>query len=198
MGNRERAKLILKIETVVKHGFLPNRGYESYKFKFEGTKTEFAEEINCFAHAFFNFNNKQLNQLFVEQNKIQSDLLSEFWRFNLKHSNTAEQNLEPLLDIVRKTGLKVQPCGEKDEVKSNEWKVAVYYDEGAIKNELDFHFLRQEEDGVWTSKNADESRVEQYYELPYVFRKTYFLVGVYKVTNKYAQTNAEVSNEKEK
>lgn len=183
-----RRILVKKINEVVKLGFLPNRGNEKYFQRFvEQSDEHISDYINCFAHAFFNFSNKEIKDLFVENGEIKTELLNEFWDFSID-KNHAEESLEKLITgLVRNSGLKAEKCTEATECDKNQWKVGVYYRNKKGKS-TDFHFLRWEENEFcWSSKNGDETRVDKFYELPYIYRNDYKLVAVYMVTNEYAK-----------
>lgn len=184
-----REKVILKLQNVYKHRFL-GRGYQKYNLRFEGLqngqKQYYNEKVNCFEHAFFNLSNEKLSEIFVEDGVLDEEALEQFWEFNIKPEKTVNENLEPLLDFVKKSGLKLEKCDEMAECKDNQWKVAVYYRERQGDVDEDFHFMRSEKEGIWTSKDGKESRVEQYFELPVVFKNyktTYKLVDVFMVTH---------------
>ncbi len=191
-----RTVLVKKIEKIVKLGFLPNRGNERYYQRFVDDKSEhISDYINCFAHAFFNFSNKEIKDLFVENGEIKTELLNEFWDFSIDKNNV-DGSLERLItSMVRDSGLKVSKCTEATECENNQWKVGVYYRDKKGKS-TDFHFLKWEDDEFcWSSKNGDETRVDKFYELPYTYRNDYRLVAVYMVTNEYAKNK---SNDKER
>ncbi len=184
-----RTILVKKIGEVVKLGYFPTRGHEKYTFRFvNGGQEQIKDYINCFAHAFFNFSNEELRDLFVENGEVKTELLNEFWDFGIDRNNV-DESLERLISgLVRSTGLKAEKCTEVTECGKNQWKVGVYYREPRNGKSSDFHFLRWEEDSFcWSSKNGDESRVDSFYELPYIYRKDYKLIAVYMVTNEYAK-----------
>lgn len=183
-----RKILVKKIEQVVKLGFLPKRGNEKYYYRFVNERNEYISDyINCFAHAFFNFSNQEIKDLFVENGEIKKELLDEFWYFSIDEHDV-EGSLEKLVTgLVRDSGLKASKCKDSTECANNQWKVGVYYREGTGESS-DFHFLKWEDDEYcWSSKNGNETRVDKFYELPYVYRKDYKLIDVYMVTNEFAK-----------
>ena len=149
---RKRKELIKAINEIYKLGYLPSRENQSYTFKLK-SKTEVGQIVNCFEHACFNLKNEH----FVEH-KLTHTHTKYFWLFGgagWQDIDTASE----LFGFLQETGLIVHTCKETDECEFNEWKVALYFSDDEVH---DFHFLRQEKNGEWTSKCGHETKVERY------------------------------------
>lgn len=204
---KQRDLLISKLRKVVENGYVPERGKQSYCKNFKGTKNEIAHFVNCFEHSFFNFTNEQLEELFLEKGKNGNSVLKneteEFWDFE-SEGKEAKQVFEERLNFVRATGLSVEECKEGDILKDNEWKVAAYFYEDLREANWDFHFIRQESNGFWSSKSGESENVDTYFDAPFLIKiyqggkrglpRDYVLKGIYKIRNDYAKTKTKSSN----
>lgn len=60
-------------------------------------------------------------------------------------------------------GIKFREINPLDKISYNEWKIALFitwYDEPELV--VDYHFLRQHNDGIWYHKNGFEGEVSEY------------------------------------
>jgi hypothetical protein len=172
--------LITKLNKVVKTGYTPSRGAESYNYV---TKlgTNVSSLANCFEHACFNITN-----LHFDSCEISKKDAFEFGDFSIAAFAGAEYTKRELFHFVKKTGLDVSSCKPKSMLKNNEWMVALYFCEGdyCIR---DFHFMLQEKDKSWSSKLGFEPICERFEDLPNTFACDYKLYGTYKISNPYKE-----------
>lgn len=171
----EEKCVIKKINVLLKRGKMPGRGDEKYTIFNTFT-------VNCLGHAFFNFTNNQIKKL--------NSQYSEGFRYFLWHIVEPEIQrdaykfvTEQLEQKIRDTGLILEECDINDKVKDGQWKVAYYYKDG-LQNE-DFHYMRQEKDGTWSSKLGSYRQIEHFDRLPLMYNDGYCLAKIYKVTNPY-------------
>ena len=157
-----KTKATLKIKKIFKKGYLPARNYKPY--------SKHSQEIaNCFEHAIFNLTEEDLKHFSItDQEKF----------FSIPELKDDTLSREEIFDIIKKniskTGLKIKPVQEG---KKNAWNVAMYFSE----DEIDFHFLRQEEDGFWTGKFGRKETVEKYRILPLTIQTDLLKYSLYKV-----------------
>ncbi len=173
--------VIKKINTMLKRGKMAGRGREKY--------TIFNTfSVNCFGHAVFNFSNQEIRNLRRKHEDELRTFLCGLWEPD-DNKESFKDITEQLEQKIRDTGLILEECQEGDKVKEGQWKVAYYYyDDGGI--DKDFHFMRQEKDGRWSSKLGTFMEIEYYDRLPLMFNYGYCLAKVYKVTNPYIYKEA--------
>ncbi len=183
---KERRSLIKDISTIFALGYVPSRGDESYLYKTKSHTTT-ASLCNCFGHACFNLTNQQLDDL----NIYDSDIIALQGYCGADLSiKTKSEITKHLFKIVKDAGLIVKPCTKESILKNNQWKVALYFDELSIYNKTylrDFHFLKQEKDGSWSSKIGYRPEVKKVETLPKQYDYYYSLYGVYSITNPNAK-----------
>ena len=160
-------------------GYLPSRGLIDYSFS--------PFKVNCLGHACFNFTDK-----------ILKEISEEVFFYHIPSFRVPSEDVftEDLSYYLKAVGLKISPCEKLDILKSNEWKVALYfsYELGGI---TDYHFMLQEKDGHWSSKQGWHSQYLDFFKtLPEVYDTNYKLFGVYKISNPYAKKENEVEQEK--
>lgn len=173
--------LIKDLKNIFKQGYIPSRERQSYRYLTKSNDYAYSL-INCFAHSFFNLTNEQIDQI-----KLSSAKAFNFGDWNVLKSlsdQEKEKVLKKKLKFINDIGLNVEKGGEYDEIKSNQWKIAYYFD----MNLGDLHFMLQERDGSWSSKKGKENIIERSSDLPYVYDNRYILKGVLIVTNPNAKT----------
>ena len=181
--------LILKLNNIFKKGYVPARGAKDYYALHKGTCV--AQFINCFGHACFNLLDEQIK----EADFSYAETRPFFRWLGDETYSSARAISDKMFNFVRATGLSVEECGLYDKMKSNEWKVAFFIDNGdnSVNNPQkgDIHFMLQEKNGKWSSKDSDRERLQYYRELPRVFMMSYGLYGIYKITNPYVESERE-------
>lgn len=182
-GNKEERDrqrgFVKEIKKVFSRSQIPSRG--SQKYNFVNTF-----KVNCLEHAFFNFTNKEIRKISRE---FSHELFEFLWIFEALQTymfySTPTQVYnkihDELIDKIKSVGLKIEDCLINEELKDNQWKVAFYFNPEA--GEEDFHFMRQEKDGTWSSKAGKYMKVQKFDEPPELFRENYQLVKFFKVTN---------------
>ncbi len=187
MRNRRNA-FAKKLNVIYKHGYLPSRGTESYKVMLD-EDVYAADLINCYGHACFNLTNRQLKEFGITSRD--TNFLWCLWEDPAaKFSYVAEQ----MEKFIRSTGLKVARCKPNEKTKSNQWKIAVYYQsEGDID---DYHFMLQEKSGIWSSKLGASDHVDTYDDLPRPYYRDYTFYATYIITNPYVQAQEDLKNHK--
>ncbi len=175
--------LILKAKEIFKRGYVPSRGDEAYG------KEGFC--YTCFAHAAFNFTNGQLQE-FENISSHEFFWKSPFANFSLKSIEGAKADMFALLKNV---GLQVEHFEKGKLLKTNQWKVALYFSE-SFKREFgrrDWHLLLQEKDGNWSGKCGASPLVEKFETLqqyiPWGLNNRYELSDVLVLTNPNAKDN---------
>ncbi|MBP3345103.1 MAG: hypothetical protein J6K97_02750 [Clostridia bacterium] len=159
-------------------GYIPSRGNESYdSYTFEGYAYELA---NCFAHACLNLKNNQ-----YKLNHFNHNDCEVFRSFLPDLNETPEKILKNVSIFLKKSNLLVSRCDKFDLAKENQWKVAFYYS----KQKPDFHFMLQEKDGRWSSKQGASPEIEHFDALPIVFEKDYRFHSVLMITNPACKIN---------
>ena len=183
-GFIKNASNIQKIKRTIKAGHVPSRGDEDYKYC---TKSGYlaSDIVNCLGHAVFNFSNAELDDMKLdkEAGRIFCDIESK------KGGDTIEGITEGVIDLVKKTGLKIEPAKPEAMLKSNQWKIALYF--GQLEDStLVFHFFFQEEPNHWTSKMAHQKHITHYDHLDDIYvdkDATYEKYEEYIITNPYAE-----------
>ena len=171
-------ELLKKVDGVLKRGAV--RGKQKYTFNS-------AFSVNCLGHAVFNFQNKDIGEL---ASNHRDELRDFFWLFErvemFKHKIPSKQLCkkaeQDLFDKVHLAGLEIEECDIDDEVREGQYKIAYYFDSTLARE--DFHFMRQEPDGKWSSKAGMSLDVEEFSQLPKKF-KDYKLIKIFKVTNQH-------------
>jgi len=70
--------------------------------------------------------------------------------------NTLIENLENDLKMLDISYREVEP---NEKIEDNEWKISVFTDNCDDERIIDFHFLRQNSDGVWFHKNGFSGKI---------------------------------------
>lgn len=179
-----RREMIEKFSSIIKTGYTPSRGTKKYIYlnKLCNKKINHGIRINCFLHC-FNFTNEQIERLNLDRTS------DEIVSFGIDLAHKAERKA---LSFLRATGLIVKPCTNiKAPLSNNQWRIAFYneedFDEGEECN--NWHFLLQEKNGKWTSKQGFSGDVTIYNKLPEKIAKPFtpwVLRNTYVVTNPYA------------
>ncbi len=185
--NREPA--IKSLNEILKMGYLPSRGRELYG--------RYTCRANCLFHSAFNLTNELLD-VFDEKTLKHgisaydyyfSNLFGGFNEYDLKTEK------ERIYNFIRETGLKVDLEKHGEILKHNQYKIAFYATDNFDDNVMGhagFHFMLQEKDGSWSSKNGNdevEFDVKLENTIPFHFYSKYLLQDVLVITNPYAQTN---------
>ena len=190
---------ILKLKKLVKLGYVPSRGAESYSFVNQKSGEPFYLSANCFEHACFNLTNQQMQELKIGYH----DAIS--FADHVSFFSSVYDIEESLTKFIRSTGLKIREINNFEPIinfpallKNNEWKVALYFcKNGSFK---DFHFFLQEKNGTWSSKYGFKNVLEFFDNLPgeYVvdneYNDIYHYHNTYLITNPYAP---EIENKEE-
>lgn len=174
--------IIKNINTIFRQGYVPSRGAESYRSLLPNG-VRICRVTNCLEHACFNLTNKQLAECKIDTKS--SDLFGNFEALNISN----EKYEADILKLVRNVGLEVKKCPENKILKNNQWKVAMYFED--MGDRRDFHFMLQEKNGMWSSKQGDLDTVEIYQEPPIVFKRTYVKYGIYEITNPYKENRSK-------
>lgn len=176
---QENVGLAKKLGGVIKQGYMPQRGLQTYMFAYcFDPEIVMGDIINCFGHAVFNLTNEMIVKLGLTMEEIEP-----MWRFGEKQAQGIKFTDE-IEDFVRQTGLKIEPCELHTKMKKNQWKIAYYMRHPA--EGLDYHFILQERDGRWSSKNGQRPKVETFVsDPPKMWKDKYYLCGYYCITNPY-------------
>ncbi|MBE7073888.1 MAG: hypothetical protein E7379_02215 [Clostridiales bacterium] len=191
MLEREQAPTILKLNRLFSMGYMPSRGDESYKVIHKNTNNETTFLVNCMAHSCFNLTNQQL----AEFDELDSKNFKQFYWEGEEQSEIYGR----ILKFVRRTGLKVERTSLSHSVGKGQWKIAVYFIDRVNdeRKKPDFHFILQEKDGVWSSKEGSFPYI-RYFDIPpkhfiseFGNHKPYKLHEYLMITNPIAQEKAE-------
>ena len=153
---------------------------------------EAANIANCLEHAVFNFTDEML-VLLVENFgedvvKFWSGFNSLCYKFEREPKRQLKDLTNEIIKRINKSGLKIEECDLNDCVKDGQFKVAYYFDfceNDSIRPCPDFHFMRQEIDGTWSSKFGRCEKVETFDTLPEIYNESYRLQKIFKITNPY-------------
>lgn len=178
---RSRDSSILKLKKIVKLGHLPSRMVdEPYWACTTETNVMFASLANCVEHACFNFSNEQLDFIGISSDESEN----VYGGFIESDKEYGSQELEEkLIDLVRETGLLIEKEISPQNLDSNQWRIAFYFEEFFP----DIHVLLQEKDGTWSGKCGYNVEVEEFETLPELWNDYYRLCGTYIITNPYAR-----------
>ena len=177
-------RMLKKVGEVLKRGVV--RGEQEYTMSTALT-------VNCMGHSFFNFENKDIEEISKEYDDELRDFFWLFERFKMFQyhlpSKLISKKVEKdLADKMALAGLEIEECEKDDEVEDGQYKVA-YYFKFKLGRE-DFHFMRQEKDGTWSSKMGASMGISKYNSLPRKFND-YKLIKIFKVTNPYIYKEEE-------
>lgn len=174
-NGKERA--ILKLKKVFKMGYYPRRGYNDYLSYVNECPTSFL--VNCFAHACFNLTDKMLQ--YFNFGPIETECYTINTKIIPENYSKIDQHFTEILNNV---GLQVDQCNLRTKIENkSQWKVALYFSD----IEQDFHFLLQEKDNRWSSKQGWLENVSIYNNLPNIYNETYKLFDIKKITNPNAK-----------
>ena len=183
----ERCQGVLRIKELFKKGYFPARGSQSYLAVCKSTNEAYSHQINCFAHACLNLTNEQLEQLNLDRlDRCTFDIKT----YQYEPQERIEQTFTKR---VKRFGLEAHLCERNFLItKQNQWKVALYFGTSPRTLDVDYHFLKQEKNGVWTSKvswGLDE--IECFDSLPDTYYSPsgveYHLHNTYIITNPYIE-----------
>ena len=164
--------VLTKFKEIVKKGHIPCR----YKQEYSSYN---ADLVNCFEHACFNLNEKELSK--INGNNVFSRPLS------FLTGNTAYQTCENYLNFIADTGLDISKKRIKPILKKNQWVVTLYFAEDMS----DFHFLLKEKSGIWTAKRGFTTTIDCFEEdedrISLENLAPYFKEASYVLTNRYAE-----------
>ena len=182
-----RKQTLLKLNKIFKAGYIPSR---NKKEDYASKDNMFKKITNCFEHACFNLTNEQLKHF------DKKDFENFFCLPNLKNTELSREEIYNIVKhSITSTGLKVKSAEE--ELKPNEWKVAMYFSE----HEIDLHFLLQEKDGSWSGKFGELEKVDRFQILPLKIYRThteYTLYKVFAIVNPYIFKDSKNGIKKEK
>ncbi len=171
-----------KIKAFIKGGHVPSRKTQDY--------INSGRYVNCFEHALLNLTNEQLKELDVGDSTTKLfGGLANTAKFNVPPTpQSIENNMRALIE---KIGLKVDASdGAPLKLTKNQWLIALYFADSK------WHFVLQETDGTWSSKEGWTLRVKRFTELNRLFQEgafaTYYklleLQKLYIITNPYAES----------
>lgn len=190
----ERCKGLVKIKKLLKLGHFPTREKQSYTPISKHAQTSYGNQVNCFEHACLNLTNEQLEKLKL---KYDDKYLFDIKSYSYEEQDSMEQTF---VDRLKSFGLIAKPC-PRDFVpkQENQWKVALYFGFSFASMDTDYHLLKQEKDGSWSSKIGWSDEVEFLDELPEKYKSSsgtqYLLQQTYIITNPYAkERNTEDKN----
>jgi len=103
-----------------------------------------AKRFNCYAYA-----------LQACMNLTRYDIVPGFIAGYSDYIPTKECTLQYFKEDCEALGLEVVTSDLKEQVSANEYKIAVYLNEGR-----DFHFIRQDSDGKWSHKVGWKGDIE--------------------------------------
>lgn len=149
--------------------------------------------INCFAHAFFNLKNGDIRELY---RAYPNEMFEYFWSFQgfKKASLLAYINVtREILKKIQQAGLQIEECSVDEKLEEGQWKVAYYFNFDVMGK--DFHFMHQEPNGYWSSKQGANLMVDIFKELPETYSNGYKLQKIYKITNPYYVKENDEENE---
>lgn len=166
----ETKGVIKKINAILRKGKMTGRGGQKYTIFNTFT-------INCLGHAFFNFSNQQIRNL---RRGYEDELRSFLWGLEEPSDQQDAFKLitEQLEQKICETGLLLEECQINDKIEDGQWKVAYYYKDGDDK---DFHFIRQEDDGTWSSKLGSYMEIDHFDTLPLMLGDEYCLAKIIKL-----------------
>ncbi len=161
-----------KMREIVKNGHIPCRYKQAYSFYH-------ANLVNCFEHACYNLNEKELAQI--------DDVDFEYRPFAFLSADSPYKTCENYFDFLVDTGLDISNRLHST-LKNNQWLVSLYF----ANDMSDFHFLIKEKTGVWTAKRGFSSQVDVFKKDDYVLDlgetyPPYYKEDTYVLTNKYAE-----------
>ena len=176
---QEKGGLVKKLGEVFKQGYMPQRGTQTYMYAYcFDPEVLMGDIINCFGHAAFNLTNEMIEKLGLTMEELEP-----IWRFGEKQ-NQGVTFSDEIEGFIRQTGLKIEPCGLHTKMKKNQWKIAYYMRH--LSEGIDYHFILQEKDGRWSSKNGQRPKVETFVsDPPKMWKDKYYLCGYYCITNPY-------------
>lgn len=189
----ERSECVLKVRKIFELGYLPARKDQAYHIICEGTQVPYARQMNCFSHACLNLTNEQLDKLKLDN--------YDTYVFDIKsyQYQPKEEIAKTFPKRLKRFGLIAKHCDkEENSILKNQWKVALYFGFSRSTLDYDYHFLKQEEDGTWTSKIGWSNGFEILDSIPDIYHSPsgtdYHLDSTYIITNPYAETEKTSSN----
>ena len=193
----ERCKGLLKIAKIFKLGYIPSRENQTYSTICKSTGESYSRQANCFEHACLNLTNQQLKKLSLGD---EAGDLFDIHSYDYEDTTSMQ---ETFVDRLKLFGLIAESCPADYTPKNkNQWKVALYFGYSRFCGDTDFHLLKQEKDGSWSSKIGWSDDVEILPSLPEKYipphGTEYVLYNTYIITNPYADKGITEVNTKEK
>lgn len=181
-----RQSFLKKSNEIFKLGYTPSRSNETYYFKFQQLdKFVITGNLsNCFSHACFNF----LNQHYNDFNISDYDILAI--QGLVDRSKTKEEISLKFKNFLNSAGLQVEKDSKYKILNNNEWRVALFFDEIQIGNRTiirDYHFILQEKDKTWSSKENFSPKLNILSSLPEKYTDYYKLHDVFVLKNPEAR-----------
>lgn len=168
------------IKSFVKNGHTPKRGDEQYQSS--------GNFVNCFEHALLNFTNEQLEML--DCGYTTENLFGCLLNVDVANLRVQSKNVEiNMFAFICEIGLKAEiEKVQKLKLAKNQWRIARYHAPNA------WHFILQEPNGEWSSKEGWTQRVRHLTELVHCYEAgsidypfSYLLQQSYIITNPYAE-----------
>lgn len=75
-----------------------------------------------------------------------------------QYPRTYAEAEEAFMDDMKVLGIECRKCDMYEEVKNGEWKVLLFFDL-LYANLYDFHFIREDRDGLWSHKQGIQGGV---------------------------------------
>ena len=194
---KETCKGVIKIKKLFSMGYMPSRENQSYLAISPKTKTSYTHTANCFAHACLNLTNEQLDKLNLDRCDTNTFDIKTYLYEPIEHMENT------FLKRIQRFGLKATPCEDNDLFnRENQWKVALYFGLSPLTLDYDYHFLKQEKDGTWSSKVGwGSTELQLFSSLPdtyispnnvgYSYYKTYI------ITNPFVEIKNETDTQQE-
>ncbi len=187
-----REPVIKAVNEILRKGYFP-REKEKYG--------AFCFYANCLAHACFNFKNSQLETLDKRLPELGMDEFDYIFKnpFGEFSENSLTEAKSEIFDFLHRTGLQVEVETTQKELKQNQYRVAMYFSEAYTtrNGEKDMHFVLQERDGSWSSKEGSgevEFLPNLENTLPFRNNNRYRLHNILTITNPYGK-NEESSKQ---
>lgn len=202
--NSQTISLIKKLNTVFKNGYVASRGGQTYRYFIDDDTTlKVGKLANCFEHACFNLKNEHFESLDITPSEASQTFGRYGGLFNYRlmldgdHLIDEDEIKDALFSIIKNVGLEYRLCLPSSLTKSNEWKVAFYLaDDPESRSGHDFHFLLNEKNNTWSSKEGwSTDKLQIFKDFPGELISShgldYKLENVYIITNPFAEAEKE-------
>lgn len=179
-----KESFLKKANQIFKLGYVPSRKSESYfcVIKKANENILTGNLCNCLCHACFNF----LNEHYKSYDFSEYEMLSTQGFIN--QCKTKEEISLKIQNFLKSTGLKVEKDSQYNDLKENQWRVALFFDEitfGNVHLIRDFHFMLEEKDKTWSSKENFEPKLNVLNSLPQNYQDYYKLHEVFVLENPF-------------